>query len=88
MTSHAWAWEPSKLKKCTYDWDGPGEGPQRHDVLVTKTGKRWRVVFSRQVRSRVHPSRWALALVKEPSALVGRSGREFPLVWASRGPRA
>lgn len=76
-----------RLKSITYDWDGSGPGPSPGDVLETRTGRRYRVVFSRQVRSRVHRSRWALRVAIEPQAQAGRSGRYFPLVWSKRDRR-
>lgn len=73
------------VKRCTYDWDGqPDEGPRPGDCLVTKTGRRWQVLESRQVKSRVHPSRWALKILRVPAGLF-KATRELDLVWAPRG---
>lgn len=77
--------------KITYDCGG-GEEPRVGDYLRTRTGRTYFIHASRQVRSRIHASRFSLTVEVAPADLVGaRLGRVLPLVWYPRGrkkPRA
>lgn len=73
-------------KRITYDWSGEGAGPDSGDVLRTKRGRLRLVVRSRRVRSRVHPSRWALQVVDVAEAPAGV--RVYELRWNKRERKA
>lgn len=68
----------------TYDWDGPlGHAPEVGDyVLGKRTG--YRIVSCRQVRSRVHPCRWAVRAERLRPEEVPSGVRVYPIVWHKR----
>lgn len=73
-------------KRITYDFDGEGDAPASGDVLRTARGRCRLVVEARRVRSRVHPSRWALRVVSiEPP--LHPSVRVLSLRWNPRNPK-
>lgn len=79
------------MKRITYDATpgDPATEPRAGDLLES-TKSRYAIVSARQVRSRVHPSRWALEVVPcvsttEASKALGF--RVLPLRWYPRGRR-
>lgn len=73
-------------KRITYDHDPTaGAPPTVGDVLQTRRGRTWLVLASRQVKSMVSNSRWALRVQKLAEA--PRGARVLGLQWYSRGPK-
>lgn len=70
------------MSRITYDALG-GDEPRAGDVLRTKRGCTWLVEASRQVRSRVSASRWALQV--RPVVELPTGARVLSLVWYPRG---
>lgn len=69
-------------KGMTLDWDGE-DAPVVGDELRT-TRTRYLIVSLRRVRSRVHPSRWAVRM--RPILAGDHPGRVFEFRWHARGP--
>lgn len=78
----------SEGKRITYDHDMElGAGPTAGDVLQTVRGRTWLVLESRQVKSKVSLSRWALRVASVELNAIDGDPRILPLRWYARGKK-
>ena len=73
---------PGAIVRITYDWDVDGEAPSEGSILVTPSGRRYRVLEARRVRSRVSPERYRLTC-----SVLAEDAEDLPthpLVWNKR----